>query len=64
MLEIKSKPQQENQKKIASIFISNGIFSTIIIPIQLARNYAIDKPFHVTVEGTMDGILIKKLELN
>ena len=54
----------ENQKKLASIFISNGISSTVIIPIELARKYAIDKPSHVTIEDTQDGILIKKLVLS
>lgn len=54
----------ENQKKIASTFVSNGISSTIIIPIELARKYAIDKPSHVTIEDTQGGILIKKLVLD
>jgi hypothetical protein len=66
MLNINSKPRErgiENQKKIASIFISNGISSTVIIPIDLARKYAIDRPSHVTIEYTPNGILIKKLEV-
>lgn len=54
----------ENQKKIASIFISNGISSTVIIPIELARKYAIDRHSHVTIEDTQDGILIRKLVVN
>ena len=54
----------ENQKKIASTFVSNGISSTIIIPIELARKYAIDKPSHVTIEDTQGGILSKKLVLD
>jgi hypothetical protein len=53
----------ENQKKIASIFISNGISATVIIPIDLARKYNIDRPSHVTIEDTQNGILIKKLEV-
>jgi len=68
MLNEKSKQKSltnnlENQKKIASTFVSNGISSTVIIPIELARKYAIDKPSHVTIEDTQDGILIKKLEI-
>jgi hypothetical protein len=59
---IGSSSDSENQKKIASIFISNGISSTLIIPIELARKYGIDGS-DVTIEDTRDGILIKKLEI-
>ena len=51
----------ENQKKIAPVFLSNGLSSTLIIPIELARKYSIDRPTHVTIEDTKNGILIKKL---
>jgi len=34
-----------------------------VIPIEIARKYGIDKPSNVTVEGTKDGILIRKLEI-
>jgi hypothetical protein len=49
------------EKKIAPIFMSNGLSAMIIIPIELARKYAIDRPSHVTIENTQNGILIKKL---
>jgi hypothetical protein len=49
--------------RIAPIFLSNGISSTLVIPIELARKYEIDKPTHVTIQDTPDGILIKKLEV-
>jgi hypothetical protein len=54
----------ENEKKIASVFISNGISSTLIIPIKLARKCSIDKPSQVTIEDTQNRLLIKKLEIN
>jgi len=54
----------ENQKRIAPIFLSNGLSSTLIIPIELARKYEIDRPSHVTIEDTQNGLLIKKLEVN
>jgi hypothetical protein len=60
---IGSSSDSENQKKIAPIFLSNGLSSTLIIPIELARKYAIDRPSHVTIEDTPGGILIKKLEV-
>jgi len=66
MINIKSKTKLSdvylgNQKRIAPIFLSNGLSSTVIIPIELARKYAIDRPSHVTIEDTQDGILIRKL---
>ena len=70
MINVKSKTKGgidstlENQKKIAPVFLSNGLSSTVIIPIELARKYAIDRPSHVTIEDTQDGILIKKLVLS
>lgn len=49
-------------KRICPIFLTNGKSSTVIIPIDIARKYNIDKPTHVTVQDTDKGILIKKLE--
>jgi hypothetical protein len=54
----------QNQKKIAPIFLSNGLSSTVIIPIELARKCAIDRPSHITIEDTQNGIRIKKLGVN
>jgi hypothetical protein len=71
MLNVKSKTKSdpnssdlENQKlRIAPIFLSNGLSASIIIPIDLARKYYIDRPSHVTIQDTQTGILIKKLEV-
>jgi hypothetical protein len=52
-----------NKKDIAPIFLSNGISSTLIIPIGIARHYGLDKPSHVVLEEKEEGILIKKLEI-
>jgi len=60
---LKQKEKEESEKIIAPIFLSNGLSSTLIIPIDLARKYNIDRPTHVTVEDTKKGILIKKLEV-
>jgi hypothetical protein len=61
---INVKPKQKENVRIAPIFLSNGLSSTLIIPIELARKYNIDKPSHVTIEDTQKGLLIKKLEIN
>jgi hypothetical protein len=53
---------QNRDKHIVPIYLSNGLSSTLVIPIQLARKYQIDKPSYVTVEETREGILIKKME--
>jgi hypothetical protein len=62
MINIEEKSKQENEKKIGTIFLSNGLSCTLIIPIDIARKYAIDRPSHVTIEDTQDGILVKTLE--
>lgn len=60
MLNLKTK---QCEKKIAPIFMSNGISATVIIPIEFARKDSIDRPSHVTIQDTQNGILIKKLEV-
>jgi hypothetical protein len=55
--------RQKEKARIAPIFLSNGRSSTVIIPIELAIKYEIDRPSHVTIEDTEKGILIKKLEV-
>jgi len=64
MINVKPKQSQQDQKRISPIFLSNGLSSTLIIPIDLARKYSIDRPSHVTIEDTQNGLLIKKLEAN
>ena len=53
------------QKHVSPIFLSNGVSSTLVIPIEMARHLGLDKPCHVTLEENrkQDGILIKKLKL-
>lgn len=53
---------QKRDKEIVPVYLANGVSSSLTIPIELARNYHINKPTYVTVEGTKDGILIKKME--
>jgi hypothetical protein len=51
------------QKHVSPIFLSNGVSSTLVIPIEMARHLGLDKPCHVTLQEKQDGILIKKLRL-
>jgi len=50
-------------KDIAKIFLINKISATLIIPIDIARKYGIDKPANVIVEEKEEGILIRKLQV-
>ena len=50
-------------KKVRHVFISGKLSSTLIIPIDTARKYGLDKPANVIVEEKEEGILIKKLNL-
>ena len=59
----KETKSEKNYKKIRPIFLSNKVSSTLIIPIDMARKFGLDKPSHVILEETDDGILIKKLEI-
>lgn len=51
------------KKKISKIFLLNQISATLIIPIDIAREYGLNDSSHVIVERTTEGILIRKLEI-
>jgi bifunctional DNA-binding transcriptional regulator/antitoxin component of YhaV-PrlF toxin-antitoxin module len=36
----------------------------LIIPIEIARRHGLEKPAHVVVQETPEGILIRRLEIN
>jgi len=48
---------------IKSTFLSGKLSTTIVIPIHIAKQYGIDKPSNVIIEGTDKGILIRKLRI-
>jgi hypothetical protein len=52
-----------NYNRITHIFISGKASSTLIIPINIARKYGLDKPTDVIIEELSDGILVKKISL-
>lgn len=55
--------QVEKKQYISPIWITNGSSSTVIIPIDIARKFEMDRPCHVLFEEREDGILIKKLKI-
>ena len=50
-------------KKMTHIFLSGKLRHTLIIPIDTARKYGLDKPSNVIVEEREEGILIKPVEI-
>ena len=53
-----------SKKKIKSTFLSGKLSATIVIPLNIAKEYGIDKPSNVIIEGTDNGILIRKLRID
>ena len=51
-------------KKVTHVFLSGKLSSTLIIPIDTARKYGLDRPANVIVEEREDGILIKPVEIS
>jgi hypothetical protein len=60
MLEFDSSSES---RRITHTFLSGKLSSTLIIPIDTARRYGLDKPANVVVEEKPEGILIKRLDL-
>jgi antitoxin component of MazEF toxin-antitoxin module len=55
--------ENNNKREIVKTWLTGKHSCTLIIPRFVAKEYGLDEPSHVVVEGTNDGILIKKLEL-
>ena len=52
-----------NKKEIIKTWLAGNHSCTLIIPRTFAQQYGLDEPSHVVVEGTSQGILIRKLEV-
>ena len=52
-----------NKKEIIKTWLAGKHSCTLIIPKDFAKEYGLDEPSHVIVEGTSDGILIRKLHI-
>jgi predicted regulator of Ras-like GTPase activity (Roadblock/LC7/MglB family) len=50
-------------KDVTTTFVSGKTSCTLIIAKEIAKKYGIDEPSHVVVEGTDDGILIRRIEV-
>jgi hypothetical protein len=54
---------ESNRKEITKTWISGQNSCTLIIPKTVAKEHGLDTPSHVIVEGTAEGILIRRLEV-
>jgi hypothetical protein len=52
---------KNNKKEIIKTWLTGRHSCTLVIPRDFAQEYGLDKPSHVIVEGTSEGILIRKL---
>jgi hypothetical protein len=50
-----------NKKEIIKTWLTGKHSCTLVIPRDFAKEYGLDEPSHVIVEGTSEGILIRKL---
>ena len=56
--------QNRSEKKgIVKTWLAGQYSCTLIIPKEFAKEYGLDKPSHVILEGTSEGILIRKLSI-
>jgi hypothetical protein len=55
--------KKENEKEIIKTWLTGQHSCTLIIPKSFAKSYGLDEPSHVVVEGTDNGILIRKLKV-
>lgn len=53
----------EEKREIIKTWLTGRQSCTLIIPKDFAKEYGLDEPSHVIVEGTSNGILIRKLKI-
>jgi hypothetical protein len=58
-----NKIENKNNKEIIKTWLTGQHSCTLVIPKEFAKEYGLEEPSHVIVEGTSEGILIKKLAL-
>jgi bifunctional DNA-binding transcriptional regulator/antitoxin component of YhaV-PrlF toxin-antitoxin module len=51
------------KKDVIKTWLAGQHSCTLVIPKEFAREYGLDEPSHVVIEGRPEGIFIKKLRL-
>jgi len=59
----KEEKQKLEDKEIIRTWLSGNCSCTLVVPKEFAQEYGLDKPAHVIVQKTHEGLLIKKLEI-
>jgi bifunctional DNA-binding transcriptional regulator/antitoxin component of YhaV-PrlF toxin-antitoxin module len=54
---------EKKKKEVTKTWIQGQNSCVLVIPRSVAREYGLDSPSHVIVEGTHEGILIRKLKI-
>jgi hypothetical protein len=52
-----------DKKLVGTTWLAGNSSCTLVIPKSLAREYGIDQPSNIVIEGRPDGILIRKMEV-
>ena len=53
----------KDNKEITKTWLAGQHSCTLVIPKEFAKEYGLDEPTHVVIEGKPEGILIKKLQM-
>lgn len=54
---------KSSKKLLGTTWLAGNASCTLVIPKHLAKEYGIDQPSNVVIEGRPEGILIRKVEL-
>jgi antitoxin component of MazEF toxin-antitoxin module len=54
---------EKKNKEVTKTWIQGQNSCVLVIPRSVAKEYGLDSPSHVVVEGTREGILIRKLKI-
>jgi len=55
--------EKNNKPEIVKTWLTGKHSCTLILPRSVAKEYGLEEPSHIVIEGTAEGILIKKLNL-
>jgi hypothetical protein len=58
-----TKMEKSSKKLLGTTWLAGNASCTLVIPKPLAKDYGIDRPSNIVIEGRPEGILIRKVEL-
>jgi hypothetical protein len=60
---LRTNTDKLSRKLLGTTWLAGNSSCTLVIPKSLAREYGIDQPSNIVIEGRPDGILIRKMEI-